>query len=205
MTTSRTTLNSVMQLNQTALEALDGLQIERHMLVATRDQRNAIADEDRYYADHKLVDRPLVEKGGDEIAAAHQPDVLARRLAKLAHIRADWIPDELHASWHISGRFTTREDDRLTGGVELRAQAQAYLVGLSPHQHRVDRLHESVHPVETLGSRPGCQPVEIAVRSGDVTVGAGRDVDDDVATFLHVTSRRFPSWRANSPRARATR
>src|SRR3954465_425699 len=120
MTTSRTTLNSVMQLNQTVVEALDGLQIERHMLVATRDQRNAVADEHRHDADHELVDRPLVEKGGDEIAAAHQPDVLAWLRAKLAHIGADWIADELDAARHIGGRSTSRENVGLFGGAELR-------------------------------------------------------------------------------------
>src|SRR4051812_34095900 len=106
MTTSRAALNAIVELDQTVVKALDGFQIERHVLVATRDQRNAVADEDRHYADHELVDRPLVEKGGDEIAAAHQPEVLARRLAMLAHIRADWIADELYTARHISGRFT---------------------------------------------------------------------------------------------------
>ena len=39
----------------------------------------------------------LVEKGGDDLAAAHQPDVLAGLLAKTAHEWADDIVDELHA------------------------------------------------------------------------------------------------------------
>src|SRR3982750_4392113 len=115
LSTRWTAWNAIMQLNQTIVEALDGFQIERHMLVTTRNQRNAIADEDRHYADHELVDRPLVEKRGNEITAAHQPDVLAWLLAKLTHIGSDRIAYELDGAWHIGGRCATPEKEHLTG------------------------------------------------------------------------------------------
>src|SRR5690242_19432401 len=73
-------LNAVMQLNQTILEALGRAQIQRHMAVTRRNQWNAVPDEYRDHTDHELIDRLLVEKGGDELAAPHQPDVLARLL-----------------------------------------------------------------------------------------------------------------------------
>src|SRR5205809_4566960 len=74
---SRMVPNAVTQLNQTILEAFDGVQLQGHVAVTPRDQWNAIPDEHRDHTDDELVDRALVEEGGDEPASAHQPDVLA--------------------------------------------------------------------------------------------------------------------------------
>src|SRR5882762_8169308 len=79
----------------------------------------------------------------------------------------------------------TGEDDDPTLRVELRTHAQARLVGLPAQQLRVDRLHEGAHPIETLGLGPGRQPFEITVRTRDITVRAGSDVDDDVSALGH--------------------
>jgi hypothetical protein len=90
-------LNAVMQLNHTILEAFDGLQIQGHVTVTPRYQWNAIPNEDWDHTDDELVDRLLVKKRGDELAAAHQPDILARLLSKTAHEWADCTVHELHA------------------------------------------------------------------------------------------------------------
>jgi hypothetical protein len=90
-------LNAVMQLNHTILEAFDGLQIQRDVAVTSRYQWNAIPNKHWDHTDDELVDRVLVEKGGDELAAAHQPDILARVLSKTAHEWADCAAHELHA------------------------------------------------------------------------------------------------------------
>ena len=79
----------------------------------------------------------------------------------------------------------TGENDARILCVELRPHAQAYLVGLPAKQLRVDRLHEGAHSIETFGSGAGRQPFEITVGTRDVTVRAGRDVDDDFATLRH--------------------
>src|SRR5213594_2867094 len=79
----------------------------------------------------------------------------------------------------------TREDDGPTLRVELRPHAQTHLVGLPAKQLRVDRPHEGVHAIETFGSGAGRQPFEITVRTRDVTVRAGCDVDDDVSPLRH--------------------
>src|SRR5439155_20275927 len=150
--------------NQPILEAFDRLQIQGHVSVTPRDQRNAIANEHGDQADDELVDHLLVKKGGDELPAAHQPDVLARLLSKPAYERADGTVHELHTGrgvrwWRMSG-----EDDGPTLlGVERCPQSQARLVGLAPEQLRVDRLREGVHAIETLGRGSGRMPFEIAI------------------------------------------
>src|SRR6266550_251862 len=79
----------------------------------------------------------------------------------------------------------TREDDGPTLRVELRPHAQAHLVGLPANQCRVDRPHEGIHAIETFGSGAGRQPFEITVRTRDVAVRAGCEVDDDVSALRH--------------------
>src|SRR5262245_64962660 len=177
--------NAVMQLNQTILEAFHGVQLQGHVTVTPRDQGNTIPDKHRGHADDELVDRVLVQKGGDELAAAHQPDVLSGRLPETADERADGTARELHARRGAGRWRLTGEDDVPTLRVELRPDAQALLVGLPAQQLRVDRLREGVHAIETFGSRAGRQPFDIVVGTRDVTVRAGGDVDDDLSALRH--------------------
>src|SRR6516164_9868984 len=79
----------------------------------------------------------------------------------------------------------TGEDDGPTLRVVLCPHAQARLVGFPAKQLRVNRLHESVHAIKTFGRRAGRQPFEITVRTRDVTVRAGCDMDDDVSALRH--------------------
>ncbi len=90
-------LNAVLQLNHTILEAFNGVQIQGHVAVTSRYQWNPIPNEDWGHADDELVDRLLVKKRGDDLAAAHQPDILATSLSKTAQEWADCIVHELHA------------------------------------------------------------------------------------------------------------
>src|SRR5262245_24664628 len=79
----------------------------------------------------------------------------------------------------------TGEDDVATLRVEPRPHAQARLVGLAAKKLRVNRPHESVHAIETFGSRARSQPFEITVRTCDVPVRAGCDVDYNVSALRH--------------------
>ena len=90
-------LNAVMQLNQTILEAFNGVQLQGHVTVTPRYQRNAIPNKHWSHTDDELVDRVRVKKGGDELAAAHQPDILARFLSKTPYEPADFTVHELHS------------------------------------------------------------------------------------------------------------
>src|SRR6267143_2102756 len=81
---SRLPLYAVMELHQPIFEPFDGVQVQRYVAVTPRDEWNAVPNEHRDDTDDELVDRPLVEKGRDELTAAHQPDVLAGLLSKAA-------------------------------------------------------------------------------------------------------------------------
>src|ERR1700716_843400 len=156
-----------MQLNHTVVEAFNGVQIQGHLTVTSRYQWNAVPNKHWGHTDDELIDHLLVEKGRDELAAAHQPDILARVLSKTAHERGDCTVHELHAWRGVGWWRTTGEDDVPTLRVELRSQAQAHLVSLPAKDHRVNRSHEGVHAIETFGSGAGRQPFEITVSTCD--------------------------------------
>src|SRR5436190_18609906 len=82
---SRVALQPVVQLNKTIIEALNRVQLQWHVTVTSCYQRNPISNEHGDYTHDEFVDRSIVEKGGDEITAPHQPDVLARLLSKTPH------------------------------------------------------------------------------------------------------------------------
>src|SRR5437667_864431 len=88
-------MNAVMQLNDTILEAINRVQVQGHVTVTPRQQWDPLPDENGGHTNDELVDRPRVKKRGDDLAAAHQPDILARPLAKTAHEWADCIVHEL--------------------------------------------------------------------------------------------------------------
>ena len=84
-----------MQLNHTILEAINGVQIQGHVTMTPRDQWDTIPNKNGDHSDDELVDRLRVKKPGDDLATAHQPDVLARPLSKAAHEWPDGILHEL--------------------------------------------------------------------------------------------------------------
>jgi len=177
--------NAVVQLDQAILEAFGGLQLQGDVTVATTYEWNAVSDKDRNYTDDELVDRILVKKGGDELAASHQPDVLSGLLAKPAYERADWTIHEFHAWRHIDWRSLAGKDDVTIIRAELCSHAQARFISFPAQQLRIDRLHEGLHAIEAFGSRARRQPFNITVRTRDVTIRAGCDVDDDFSAFCH--------------------
>src|SRR6266436_6653660 len=104
-------MNAVMQLNHTILEAINGGQIQGHVTVTPRQQRDALPNENGGHTNDELVDRLRVKKRGDDFAAPHQPDILARLLSKTAHKWADCPVHELHARRDVGWRRVTGEDD----------------------------------------------------------------------------------------------
>src|SRR4051812_12709920 len=87
-------VNAVTKLDHAILKAFDGVQIQEYLSMTPRDEWNAIPDEYRGHRDDKLVDHSFVEERGNELAAAHQPDVFAGLLSKPAHERSDCAADE---------------------------------------------------------------------------------------------------------------
>src|ERR1700730_14329770 len=81
--------------------------------------------------------------------------------------------------------MTGQDDGPTLRRVELRPHAQAPLIGLPAHQLRVYRLHEGAHAIETFGLGAGRKPFEVTVRTRDVAVRAGSDVDDNVSALRH--------------------
>ena len=104
-------LHAVVQLDHAIFEALGGEQVQGHVAVTPRYQGNALPNEHWDDADDKLVDGPLVKKGGDGLAAAHQPDIFARLLAQTTHLWADRIVREFDARRGAHWRRMTGEHD----------------------------------------------------------------------------------------------
>src|SRR2546430_6666158 len=107
---SRLLLNAVMQLNHTILEALNGVQIQRCVTMTPRYQWDAVPNENGDHTDDELVDRLRVKKRGDDLATAHQPDILARPRSKAAHKWPDCVVHELHAWRGVRWRMTGEND-----------------------------------------------------------------------------------------------
>src|SRR5947207_11218354 len=100
-----------MQLNDTVLEAIHGGQLQGYVTMTPRDQRDAVPNEHGDHTDGELVDRLRVEKRGDDLATAHQPDVLAGLFSQMAHQWADGIIHELHLCRSVSRPGMTGADE----------------------------------------------------------------------------------------------
>src|SRR4029453_8595012 len=157
-------------LHHTIFEAIRRQQLQRRMAVPPRDERYALADEDRNDTDDKFIDRLIVEKRRDDIAAAHQPDVLAGLRPKTADECCGSFADELDARWSVGGSRVAGEDDVPIGRIELLSPAQGDVKGPRAKTLGVDSLHEGVHAVETCRRRPGRQPFQVPIRTRDVAV-----------------------------------
>ena len=90
-------LHSLTKLDEAIFKLLGRPQRQRDVKVTSRYERNAISDKYRNDADDELVDGLRVKKRSDDLAGAHQPDILTRLLSKTAHEWADCIIHELHA------------------------------------------------------------------------------------------------------------
>src|SRR6266581_4867000 len=127
-----------MKLDETIGKLFGCQQRQWDVTVTSRDERNAVTDEDRNDADDELVDRLRIEKRGDDFTAAHQPDVFALAFAQSLHEHRDGFVGEFNGGWSIAGTRTAREDDGALPGTELRAHAQTRFVGLPAKHFRID-------------------------------------------------------------------
>lgn len=85
-------LNAITELNQTILETFNRVQVQGRVTVTPHDQWNSIPNKHRGNTDDEFVDRLLVKKRRYQLAAAHQPDILARLRSKTAH---EWLMSPL--------------------------------------------------------------------------------------------------------------
>jgi hypothetical protein len=68
---------AVVEVDYAVGEGFGGEEFEADGAMARLNQGNAFADEDGDYVDPELVDFAVVQKGGDDFAAAHHPDLFA--------------------------------------------------------------------------------------------------------------------------------
>ena len=147
--------------------------------MSRRYQRYAFADERRDDADDELIDRAFIEERGDEPAATHHPNILSGLSAHLFRERTYLLRYETDTDGDRGRGRLTREHVVHVICAEVRAHLDTQVESLSTENLRVDRAHEFWQTVKTLRRRPIRQPVEVAVRSSDVTISARRDVNDD--------------------------
>ena len=74
---SGSTNRAIVQVDDAVGEGFGGEELEADGAMARLDEGDAFADEDEDDVDAELVDFALVQKGGDDFAAAHQPDIFA--------------------------------------------------------------------------------------------------------------------------------
>src|SRR5437660_2170478 len=147
--------------------------------MSRRYQRYALADEGRDDADDELIDRHFIEKGGDELAATHHPNILSGFSAHLFRECTNRLRYETHADGDRWRGRLTREHVVHVICAEVRAHLDTQVESLSTENLRVDRAHEFWQTVKTFRRRPIRQPLDVAVRASDVTISARRDVNDD--------------------------
>ncbi len=96
-----------MQLNDAVRKLLYTEQAERHFAMPRCKEGNAFPNEGRHDGDDELVDRLLVQKGPDDLASAHHPDVLAGLRAEAFGEGTDRLGNEVDARGHGSRRPPT--------------------------------------------------------------------------------------------------
>src|SRR6266571_3889159 len=98
-----------MKLDETIGKLLGCQQRQWDVTVTSRDERNAVSDEDRNDADDELVDRLRIEKRGDDFTAAHQPDILALAFSQAMHEHRDCLVGEFDGWRSIARTRMARE------------------------------------------------------------------------------------------------
>jgi len=187
-----------MELNDTVRKLLYTEQAERHLTMPRCQKGNTFPDEGWHNGDDELVNRGLVQEGTDDLASAHHPDVLASPLAQALGKGTDRLGDELDALGNGSGRRPPREHIVQSTFTEARAHLQTPVEGFAAQDLGIGGALELRETVETLGSWPFCQPIEIAIGSSHEAVGARRNIDNDFSLW-HDTPQRSVS---RAPHAR---
>ncbi len=172
-----------MQLNDVIRKLLYTEQAERHFTMPRYQESNAFPDEDWHHGDDELVNRVLVQEGPDDLASAHQPDVLASLRAETFGKGTDRLGDEVDAGGHGSRRRPSRE--HVVDGIcsEARAHLQTPVEGLAAEDLGVGGALEFRESIKAVGSWPFRQPIEIAIRSSHVAVRARGNVHDDFSLW----------------------
>src|SRR5690348_15905156 len=131
-------LHRVPKLDDTIFKPFRRPQRQRDVKMTSPCERNAVSDKYRNDANDKLVDRPRIEKRGDDFTAAHQPDVFALALSQSIHERPNGLGRELDGRWSIRWTRMTRENDGWRLGTELCSHAWTRFVGLPAEHFRID-------------------------------------------------------------------
>src|SRR5216684_7702367 len=172
-----------MQLNDAVRKLLYTEQAERYLAMPGCKEGNAFPNEGRHDGDDELVDCLLVQKGPDDLASAHHPDVLASLRAEAFGKGTDRLGDEVDARGHGSRRPPPRE--HIVHGIctEARAHLQTPVEGLAAEDLGIGGALEFRETVEALWSWPFRQPIEIAIWSSHVAVRARRNIHDDFSLW----------------------
>src|SRR5215831_9388053 len=120
-----------MQLNDAIRKLLYTSQAERHLTMPRCEKGNTFADEGWHDGNDELINRGLVQKGSDDFASAHHPDVLACLRAEAFGKDTDRLGDEFDARGHGSRRRPPRE--HIVHGIctEASAHLQTPVEGLA--------------------------------------------------------------------------
>src|SRR4051812_18172853 len=140
----------------------------------SRQQRNPAPEQDRDDGDLDRIHEPHVEEAAEELAAAEQPDVLARLPAQGLH-GLPLIPGHDRHLRMVLLPERAGEDDHLAR--DLRPAGHG-LERPAAHEERIElRKHRAEVDLRILDD-----PVELTVRSRDVAVQAG---GDEIADAFH--------------------
>src|SRR5215470_13755017 len=139
-----------MQLNDAVRKLLYAEQAERHLTMPRCKKGNTFPDEGWHDGDDELVNCGLVQKGANDLASAHHPDVLATLGAEAFRKGADRLGDEVDARGHGSRRRPPRE--HIVHGIctEARAHLQTPVEGLAAEDLGIGGALEFREAVEAL-------------------------------------------------------
>src|ERR1051325_3641397 len=156
--------------------------------MSRRDQRDTFTNYDRDNVNDEFVDLAGVEKGRNDFAAAHHPDIFAWHRAQLFGEISDWLIDNVKTR-RMALRWAVGEDIISDARSVRRDAAFVHLlagsVGFAAPQNRVDGFEERSHAVIAGSARP-VKPIDVAVSTRDVSVGSGGNVNDDLARAHHL-------------------
>src|SRR5262249_6812449 len=167
----------VLQCDQAFGKSLVFGQSELSLREPAGKQRYARADQNRNHADIEFIDQVRLQEVANELAAAHQPDVLARTFSYFTN-QSRWRPvGERHTvavarpqlpGKNIRSRLRTKRAAHFLGDI----------VGLSSHKSGVNAGEEVCHRI-VFGHE---QKIDVPVATSDVAVQADTEAQDD---FTH--------------------
>src|SRR6266850_988845 len=145
---------------------------------AGREEREALADEDRNDADIEFVDEVVFEEVAHEFAAAHQPDVFSGALAQLLDESFRGFVDEGYAG-ACAGRLGMGENVGLETRVVVGTSAhfESDIVRLAAHDRGINGGEKWTHRI-VLGHE---EKIDRTIGAGDVTVETDAQAQDDLA------------------------